>query len=36
MSWQAAQDEMRASRRFWNDAVYEAFMDSVPALEKAA
>lgn len=36
MSWQAAQDEMRASRRFWNEAVYEAFMDAVPGLEKAA
>jgi putative nucleotidyltransferase with HDIG domain len=36
MSWPAAMDEMRNSRRFWEAAVYEAFMDSVPALERAA
>ena len=36
MAWPVAFDEMRSMERFWDRGVYEAFMDSVPALEKAA
>jgi putative nucleotidyltransferase with HDIG domain len=36
MPWAAAMAEMQASKRFWDDAVYEAFMSAVPAMEQAA
>ncbi len=36
MPWAAAMNEMYASKRFWDPAVYEAFMSAVPALEAAA
>jgi len=36
MPWPAALEEMRKSRHHWNEGVYQAFMDSVPALEAAA
>jgi putative nucleotidyltransferase with HDIG domain len=36
MSWSKAMTEMQASKRFWDPAVYEAFMSAVPAMEQAA
>lgn len=36
MSWATALTEMRNSSRFWDPAVYEAFMGAVPSMEKAA
>jgi HD-GYP domain-containing protein (c-di-GMP phosphodiesterase class II) len=36
MSWSRALEEIRACRRFWEPAIYDAFMSSVPMLEAAA
>ena len=36
MTWPKAMEEMRASKHFWDAAVYEAFMDAVPRMEAAA
>lgn len=36
MSWSTALTEMRNSSRFWDPAVYEAFMSAVPVMERAA
>jgi len=36
MSWSTALNEMRNSSRFWDPAVYEAFMGAVPSMEQAA
>lgn len=36
MSWSTALAEMRSCSRFWDPAVYDAFMGAVPSMEKAA
>lgn len=36
MSWSTALTEMRNSSRFWDPAVFEAFMGAVPSMEQAA
>ena len=36
MPWSAAMTEMQASKRFWDPAVFEAFMLAVPTMEQAA
>ncbi|MGQ0539770.1 MAG: HD domain-containing phosphohydrolase, partial [Gemmatimonadaceae bacterium] len=36
MPWPVAMEEMRNSKRFWEPAIFDAFMSSIPVLERAA